>query len=101
MQWGKHMPPDWLRLNNTIPKNHKEGNLRFKVLPIVIIRDPFYWMKSMCKEWYDAKWEKPPDRRCPAFIKMNAGSPTNTTYRVLAELQQAYWQRMYPCVLLS
>lgn len=89
--WGKHMSPNTLRLKNTVPDHNKEGPLRERVLPIVIIRDPFYWMKSMCKEWYDAKWEKPRDRRCPSIIK----DPVNqTTYKVYALLQQTNYEKM-------
>lgn len=89
--WGKHMAPNSLRLTNTVPDSNKEGPLRERVLPIVVIRDPFYWMKSMCKEWYDAKWEKPLDRRCPSIIK----DPVNqTTYKVYALLQQTNYEKM-------
>jgi len=37
-QWGKHLPPGVHRLNNTFPEDNPED--RFRVLPVVIVRDP-------------------------------------------------------------
>jgi hypothetical protein len=84
--WGKHMPPNVFRHNNSITKKEFPVD-KDHVLPIVIVRDPFYWMKSMCKESYDAKWEKPKDRRCPALIN----EETNQVFPVLTRLEQANW----------
>lgn len=37
------------------------------VLPIVIMRDPFHWMQSMCRSPYAAKWKKTKDH-CPNLV---------------------------------
>ncbi|GKY93398.1 hypothetical protein MPSEU_000307400 [Mayamaea pseudoterrestris] len=65
--WGKHLPPDTHRLHNRFPIDNMENQER--VLPIVIVRDPFFWFQSMCKARYDAMWEKEPNNRCPNFIR--------------------------------
>lgn len=33
-------------------------------LPIVLVRDPYFWMKSMCESPYTMRWKHSPDR-CP------------------------------------
>lgn len=53
--WGKHTPPRY-RHDHLAPKNEK--NKPDDCLPIVTIRHPFTWMKSMCKLPYTAKWER-------------------------------------------
>jgi hypothetical protein len=60
--WGKHVPPRdiWTR---PYPKDRIETTL-----PIVLVRDPMYWMQSMCKAPYNAKWDKGTNRRCPNLI---------------------------------
>lgn len=44
--WGKHVSPDH-RWENTWPTGNPDEKTR--VLPIVLIRDPFHWMQSMVR----------------------------------------------------
>jgi len=47
--WGKHLPPDRYRLHFTYPPDSKwkKAEDRFRTLPVVLIRDPFWWFQSM------------------------------------------------------
>lgn len=61
--WGKHQPPRF-RLKNVLNKNI---NNEF-ILPIVVVRDPWTWMQSMCKTRYSAHWFHVVPDHCPNFI---------------------------------
>ena len=69
--WGKHTPPKY-RHEHLAPKNEK--NNPDDCLPIVTIRHPFTWMKSMCKLPYTAKWERSDNsgtgwhKNCPHLV---------------------------------
>lgn len=52
LHWGKHVPPR----TRWIEKYDPDGI--DAVLPVVLIRDPLYWMQSMCKTGYNAEWKK-------------------------------------------
>jgi len=51
--WGKHTPVNFKYIH-TAPKN--ENITKDDVLPIVTIRNPYDWMRSMCKIPYTARW---------------------------------------------
>mmetsp|Transcript_11154 Transcript_11154/g.23526 ORF Transcript_11154/g.23526 Transcript_11154/m.23526 type:complete len:460 (-) Transcript_11154:18-1397(-) len=51
--WGKHTPPHF---RGSYSKNSKAEYTPEEVLPIVLVRNPYGWMKSMCKNPYAAKW---------------------------------------------
>mmetsp|Transcript_80368 Transcript_80368/g.162794 ORF Transcript_80368/g.162794 Transcript_80368/m.162794 type:complete len:235 (+) Transcript_80368:1-705(+) len=38
------------------------------VLPVVLVRDPFYWMQSMCKEGYGVRWNHDSKHHCPNLV---------------------------------
>ncbi|KAG7348538.1 hypothetical protein IV203_017243 [Nitzschia inconspicua] len=61
--WAKHKMA-FNKYNHTIlstvPKDH--------VLPVVLVRDPFYWMQSMCKEGYGVRWDHDSQKHCPNLI---------------------------------
>lgn len=61
--WAKHKMATE-KYNHTIqpeiPKEH--------VLPIVLVRDPYYWMQSMCKQGYGARWSHNPKKHCPNLV---------------------------------
>lgn len=61
--WAKHKMAIY-KYNHTIlfnvPKEH--------VLPVVLVRDPFYWMQSMCKQGYGVRWDHDPNKHCPNLI---------------------------------
>lgn len=61
--WAKHkMATEKYNhtIHNGIPKD--------TVLPIVLVRDPFYWMHSMCKQGYGARWDHISDKHCPNLV---------------------------------
>eukprot|EP00537_Pseudo-nitzschia_pungens_P004403 CAMPEP_0172364342 /NCGR_PEP_ID=MMETSP1060-20121228/7485_1 /TAXON_ID=37318 /ORGANISM="Pseudo-nitzschia pungens, Strain cf. cingulata" /LENGTH=521 /DNA_ID=CAMNT_0013087313 /DNA_START=122 /DNA_END=1687 /DNA_ORIENTATION=- len=58
--WGKHMPAH-RKWTNTAGHDYKTN--KTNVMPIVLVRDPFSWMQSMCKHAYEARW--PHSKVCP------------------------------------
>lgn len=62
--WGKHRM-EFVRLNHTAPG--AENRVKAHVLPVVMIRDPFHWMQSMCHEPYATHWHKRP-QHCPNLV---------------------------------
>jgi len=62
--WGKHSPASW-RLNHLaiqasdIPQEN--------MLPIVVVKDPYTWMASMCRHHYAANWFYE-DKHCPNLV---------------------------------
>eukprot|EP00978_Attheya_sp_CCMP212_P012179 scaffold30309_cov58-Attheya_sp.AAC.1 len=61
--WGKHNPASW-RLRH-VAKGR--GNLipdQRHALPIVIVKDPFSWMVSICAQQYTVHWARSPTH-CP------------------------------------
>lgn len=63
--WGKHMMPEF-KWNNTA-KAYKRYN-KTATLPVVLVRDPYHWMQSMCDHPYAAHWPHSKQRRCPNLI---------------------------------
>jgi len=55
LPWGKHVPAKY-RLQNRFPKGNPD--VQELVLPVILIRNPFHWMSNMCKNGYDAKFNK-------------------------------------------
>ena len=51
--WGKHTPAS-RKWTNTASKDGKVN--KTAVLPVIMTRDPFTWMQSMCKHPYAAYW---------------------------------------------
>jgi hypothetical protein len=77
--WGKHSLAS-TRLTNTAGHDFKVN--KTNVLPVVMVRDPYSWMQSMCKHPYAAKWPHSKEH-CPNLIpnavdmeKFKAQSPT-------------------------
>jgi hypothetical protein len=61
--WAKHKMAQH-RYNHTIV----DGVIPAEdVLPVVLIRDPYYWMQSMCREGYGVRWDHT-DRHCPNLV---------------------------------
>jgi hypothetical protein len=61
--WGKHVPPS-RKYQATVPRGNPAP--KDAVLPIVLVRDPFWWMMSMCKNSYGAKWKR--QKHCPNLV---------------------------------
>jgi hypothetical protein len=64
LQAGKHVPPKAIWKSTFAVEMEK----RLRVLPVVLVRDPFRWMQSMCKTGYNARWVKGLDGRCPNLV---------------------------------
>lgn len=64
--WGKHRPVESNRLKYTMPGMEKYNHSN--VLPIVVVRDPFFWMQSMCRHPYSVSWTKDIAERCPNLV---------------------------------
>lgn len=52
--WGKHVPATY-HGNVTVPPSNP--TLPDIVVPIIMVRDPFTWITSMCRSPYGAKWK--------------------------------------------
>jgi hypothetical protein len=72
MKWGKHMLAS-RKWTNTA--GHESKANKTNVLPVVLIRDPYSWMQSMCKHAYGVKWahnetlaELGLDSHCPNLV---------------------------------
>lgn len=64
VSWGKHIPAE-NKWTNTA-KNEKKQN-KTNQYPVVIVRDPYGWMNSMCHHPYAAKWHHS-DKHCPNLV---------------------------------
>ena len=62
--WGKHRVP-YVRLHHIAPGMN--AIRQEHVLPIILIRDPFHWMQSMCQSPYAAHWKKT-RLHCPNLV---------------------------------
>lgn len=62
--WGKHTLAS-RKWNQTAGRDEKVN--KTNVLPIVIVRDPYFWMQSMCTHPYAAKWPHSP-KHCPNLV---------------------------------
>jgi hypothetical protein len=60
--WAKHKPAR-SKNDHTIHPNITKDN----VLPVVLVRDPYYWMHSMCKQGYGVRWDHN-EKHCPNLI---------------------------------
>lgn len=80
--WGKHRMA-YVKYNHTAPQMNKYN--KNNILPIVVIRDPYSWMQSMCKSPYAAKW-KHTKYHCPNLISSvndkNKNKNNKTTFDV-------------------
>jgi hypothetical protein len=91
--YGKHDP---LPYSSSIHSNHTTTD---SILPIVLIRDPFRWMRKMCQVRYDASWNRSQPHRCPNLVRTitlsssatnnktsNSSTHTYTTYPVTVRI---------------
>lgn len=79
--------------------------------PVLIVRDPYFWMHSMCESPYLMKWEHTEDD-CPNLIKGNGeGNPAQTHWGgfsrkwnsladVWSEFNREYEQADYPRLIV-
>lgn len=87
--WGKHLRPLPYRETNLSPSDRLPEDVD-AILPIVVIRDPYYWMQAMCKAPYDVRWHKLANKRCP-----NLWNEDNlTAYPANARTHQTDFQKI-------
>jgi hypothetical protein len=60
--WAKHKIAH-NKYNNTIHPDIAKDH----VLPVVLVRDPYFWMQSMCKQGYGARWDHTV-KHCPNLV---------------------------------
>ena len=73
--WAKHKAA-YRRNNHTI----EERIIKDHVLPVVLARDPYRWMASMCVQGYGVRWSHDP-KHCPNLV------PTDYDRRRFKNLQ--------------
>ena len=79
--WGKHTPPgnEEFRINH---KTYTDTDIpAHNILPAVTVRDPLFWLKSMCKHQYTARWYRTEDH-CPNFSDLEDIATHVQHYRV-------------------
>jgi hypothetical protein len=77
--WGKHTPASF---RNKFTKSSQSMKYTIdEVLPIVLIRNPFSWMQSMCRNPYTAQWKGMHDSQtCPQLTNAIKGGATKAEY---------------------
>lgn len=104
--WHKHgWEPLRHKYNFSFPANHDS------VLPVVIVRDPYFWMHSMCESPYLMYWEHG-ETHCPNLVQSNGqGNPAKTQWgtflrrwdslaHVWSEFYREYEQVDYPRLMI-
>eukprot|EP00934_Nitzschia_sp_Nitz4_P001705 Nitzschia sp. Nitz4//scaffold188_size43225//36181//37347//NITZ4_007350-RA/size43225-processed-gene-0.25-mRNA-1//1//CDS//3329539859//1705//frame0 len=64
--WGKHTPAHFRDAHHTTKATDINKDY---VLPVVTIRNPYTWYRSMCKNSYTAKWKHPRRQEFCPYIK--------------------------------
>ena len=93
VNWGKHQPARF-RLQNVLDP-HIDNQLQ---LPVVVVRDPWTWLQSMCRVRYSAHWFHVVERNpgdpyhCPNLVPNHVDWEwlTNTTKQSKAFVQTYY-----------
>lgn len=76
--WGKHTPAHY---RGEYYKNTKHNYDIHEVLPVVLIRNPYGWMKSMCRNSYTASWSGKGDvSSCPKLKKDSKWNEVNVKF---------------------
>lgn len=97
--WGKHRLASE-KYTNT-PSHEKRTN-KTNVLPVVLVRDPYTWMQSMCKHKYEARWPHN-DNNCPNLAKRELnkdGTPKKVRLKIKFQTVEFdsladYWGQWY------
>eukprot|EP00804_Cyclotella_cryptica_P006973 CCRYP_007099-RB/>CCRYP_007099-RB protein AED:0.31 eAED:0.31 QI:230/1/1/1/1/1/2/791/345 len=90
--WGKHTAAK-LKYNYSAPLS--ENITKDDALPIVTVRNPYDWMRSMCQHSYTAEWsknEKGPRKKqiCPHLVYTNSTSEEKWPVEVTVKLANQY-----------
>jgi hypothetical protein len=94
--WGKHMLAKfkWTNIAQREAKSNKTH-----VMPVVVVRDPYSWMQSMCRLHYAVLWHHDSKRHCPNLVpnqddfKLYPFSSKNVPVRLNYNLQEQQQQR--------
>lgn len=71
--WGKHSPVG-NKLYRETHKTKKDKDIDAnEIMPMVTIRDPLIWLKSMCRHNYTAHWDGFKEDHCPNFLMNDLG----------------------------
>lgn len=62
--WGKHRLAS-VKWNHTVEGSDRVN--KTAILPVVIIKDPFTWLQSMCRHPYSARWRETAEH-CPNLV---------------------------------
>ena len=65
VNWGKHQPPSH-RLDHSVNQDGQVPNQN--ILPVVLVRDPYTWMQSLCRNRYATHWFHVVPLHCPNLI---------------------------------
>eukprot|EP00980_Cylindrotheca_fusiformis_P001238 scaffold331_cov117-Cylindrotheca_fusiformis.AAC.16 len=75
--WGKHTPAKFRKQHAT----EKAASINKEyILPVVTIRNPYSWFKSMCKTSYAARWDHGMHSNCPLLKYNEQWNPVNVRY---------------------
>ncbi|CAB9525436.1 expressed unknown protein [Seminavis robusta] len=85
--YGKHTPPQNEEFRNNHVAQKSSGVDASEVLPVVMIRDPFRWLQSMCSHHYTTRWPRVFPRTDPRYHCPNL-FPTADEKAKLAALNQ-------------
>ena len=61
--WGKHTAAKYREIHKAEPPIHTIPTE--SVMPVITVRHPYHWMRSMCKHPYSAKWDHNQRLKCP------------------------------------
>jgi hypothetical protein len=77
--WGKHVLAK-KRKAHLVKSDHDSDSETViepsTVLPVVLIRDPYYWMQSLCRQNYGAQWLHNSTGHCPNLV------PNEVDYKI-------------------
>lgn len=80
---SQHQSPRFHSLRTTKQKQKAEV-----VLPVVAVRDPYSWFRSMCKVRYSAHWYHIVPEHCPNFISTQV--ERDWYYKTKSQLKRHY-----------
>jgi len=85
VNWGKHTPPKKWR--NSKHETYKDAPPNEHALPVVTIRDPYFWFQSMCRNRYATHWFHEVNFHCPNFV------PNHVEYEFLPQALDGSYKR--------
>ncbi|CAJ1950116.1 unnamed protein product [Cylindrotheca closterium] len=84
--WAKHKMARE-RFGHTIDESIPKEN----VLPVVLVRDPYYWMQSMCKQGYGVRWDHNAKKHCPNLVPNEYDQKRFKRYASLNQTSVPVW----------